>query len=73
MSWAFAVSTGMAGSEDYMGQEKVLLKVEHVSKEFHGNVVLSDINFELKAGEIIGLVGENGAGKSTLMRRNGWL
>jgi simple sugar transport system ATP-binding protein len=51
-----------------MGQESPLLSVEHVSKEFYGNVVLHDVCFDLKAGEILGLVGENGAGKTTLMR-----
>ena len=51
-----------------MAEQGPLLSVEHVSKEFYGNVVLSDICFELKAGEILGLVGENGAGKTTLMR-----
>jgi simple sugar transport system ATP-binding protein len=51
-----------------MGQLGPILSVEHVSKEFYGNVVLSDVCFELKAGEILGLVGENGAGKTTLMR-----
>jgi simple sugar transport system ATP-binding protein len=51
-----------------MGQESPLLSVEHVSKEFYGNVVLNDVCFDLKAGEILGLVGENGAGKTTLMR-----
>jgi simple sugar transport system ATP-binding protein len=44
-----------------------LLKLEGIGKEFFGNVVLSDINFSLKSGEIVGVVGENGAGKSTLM------
>jgi simple sugar transport system ATP-binding protein len=51
-----------------MGQQGPILSLEHVSKEFYGNVVLSDVCFELKAGEILGLVGENGAGKTTLMR-----
>ena len=45
-----------------------LLSVEHVSKEFYGTVVLQDVCFDIKPGEILGLVGENGAGKTTLMR-----
>jgi len=50
-----------------MGQDTPLLSIEHVSKDFYGNVVLHDVSFNLKAGEILGLVGENGAGKTTLM------
>ncbi|MGL6025083.1 MAG: sugar ABC transporter ATP-binding protein [Cetobacterium sp.] len=45
-----------------------LLKVLNVSKNFGENTVLKDINFTIKKGEIVGLVGENGAGKSTLMK-----
>jgi simple sugar transport system ATP-binding protein len=45
-----------------------LLEMKHISKDFFGNQVLNDINFSLRAGEILGLVGENGAGKSTLMK-----
>ena len=46
----------------------ILLKAENLSKSFGENVVLKDINFTIKPGEIVGLVGENGAGKSTLMK-----
>jgi len=51
-----------------MGQNGPLLSLKNVSKEFYGNVVLQDVNFDLHEGEILGLVGENGAGKTTLMR-----
>lgn len=45
-----------------------LLEMKNISKDFFGNQVLTDVNFTLHQGEILGLVGENGAGKSTLMK-----
>jgi ABC-type multidrug transport system ATPase subunit len=46
---------------------KVLLRVEHLSKEIGGADILTDINFEIYDNEILGLIGPNGAGKTTLM------
>ena len=50
-----------------MSNETPLLRLEGVTKDFSGTVVLENVSFDLAAGEILGLVGENGAGKTTLM------
>lgn len=46
----------------------LLLQVEGVSKSFPGVKALDGMRFDLRKGEVLGLVGENGAGKSTLMK-----
>src|SRR3954452_13106014 len=45
-----------------------LLRLEHVSKRFGAVQALSEVDFEVSAGEVVALVGDNGAGKSTLIK-----
>ena len=42
-----------------------MIRFENISKIYSTDVVLKNINWEIKKGEKIGLVGSNGAGKST--------
>ena len=44
-----------------------LLHFEHIGKSFFGAMALHDVSLAVRAGSVLGLVGENGAGKSTLM------
>ncbi len=45
-----------------------MLRLEHISKIYPTGEVLKDINWEVKGGDRIGLVGVNGAGKSTQLK-----
>ena len=45
-----------------------ILSMRDITKEFPGVKALSDVNLDVKRGEIHSICGENGAGKSTLMK-----
>ncbi|WP_036709763.1 sugar ABC transporter ATP-binding protein [Paenibacillus pinihumi] len=51
-----------------MGNEDFILEMSGIHKGFPGVLALNQVDFQLRRGEIHGLVGENGAGKSTLMK-----
>lgn len=44
------------------------INVQHISKSYKEVQAISDISFEVKKGELFGLIGPDGAGKTTLMR-----
>jgi len=50
-----------------MTDESLILKMRGIVKDFSGTRALDDIDFDVRVGEVHGLIGENGAGKSTLM------
>ena len=45
-----------------------LLTVEHLTKRFDDNLILDDISFTVRKGEVIVVLGPSGCGKSTLLR-----
>src|SRR5215510_5115668 len=45
--------------------DEAILSIENVAVHFGGLVAISDLNFKVCDGEIVGLIGPNGAGKTT--------
>ena len=52
-----------------MSGQEILLRVEHLRKEYPGVTPLKDVNFVVNKGDVIAIIGPSGCGKSTLLRQ----
>jgi ABC-2 type transport system ATP-binding protein len=51
-----------------MPQERTMIRVENLVKDYGGHHAVDGISFEVHAGEVLGFLGPNGAGKTTTMK-----
>jgi ABC-2 type transport system ATP-binding protein len=45
-----------------------MIQLENVSKLYHNTIAIENLNLQIEAGEIVGIIGHNGAGKSTILK-----
>ena len=61
-------TTAAATAPPAPATDRPLLELRSLSKNFGSVHALTDVDFEVRAGEVMALVGDNGAGKSTLIK-----
>lgn len=58
----------MTITRDIMRADNIVLSVEHVNKKIGKKMIIKDVTFDVREGEIFGFLGPNGAGKTTTIR-----
>lgn len=62
------ISDESSAEKEFMAEEDEILRIENVCFEAAEQIILKNISFRLKKGEMVALIGENGSGKTTLLR-----
>src|SRR5205085_5904786 len=58
-------SRGSAAAEEPIMADGVVIRAERLTKRYGANVAVDHIDLEVRAGEIVGILGPNGSGKTT--------